>query len=123
MSRSSGPSSSAPTTIAGQQAWLPPSSHLSSKSSHHRDDTPARTNTPSLLLEDATMSESATVQYDGDNVEDEQRRQIVREWCRRTEAKIAGLLGGRNAVEEETGGNNGDQVDQLAADEPSIAEP
>jgi transcriptional activator SPT7 len=122
MSRS-GPSSSAPTTIAGQQAWLPPSSHLSSKTFHHRDDTPARTNTPSLLLEDATMSESATVQYDGDNAEDEQQRQMFKELYQRTEAKIAGLFGGRNSVEEENGGDNGAQVDQLAADEPSIAEP
>jgi transcriptional activator SPT7 len=124
MSRSG--SSTGPTISianAGQQAWLPPSSHLSSKSFHHRDDTPARTSTPSLLLEDATMSEPATVQYDGDNAEDEHQRQLFKELYLRTEAKIAALFGGRNAQEEESGEDNVAQIDQLAADEPSTAEP
>jgi transcriptional activator SPT7 len=69
------------------------------------------------------MSESATVQYDGDNAEDEQQRQMFKELYQRTEAKIAGLFGGRNAEEEESGENSGAQIDQLAGDEPSIAEP
>jgi transcriptional activator SPT7 len=69
------------------------------------------------------MSEPATVQYDGDNAEDEHQRQLFKELYLRTEAKIAALFGGRNAQEEESGEDNVAQIDQLAADEPSTAEP
>ena len=68
------------------------------------------------------MSESATVQYDGDNAEDEQQRQLFQELYRRTEAKIAELFGRGTTKEEESGEDNMPQIDQLAADEPSTAE-
>jgi transcriptional activator SPT7 len=100
----------------GQQSWLPPSSHLSNKTFHRRDDTPARSNTPSLLLEDATMAEPAAVQYDGDNVEEEHQRQMFKELYLRTEAKIASLFGGNGALEQEPTDDTAASEEQLLAE-------
>ncbi len=114
-------------SIANTQhpSWLPPSasSHLRSKAYHHRDDTPARSNTPSLLADDATMADSAAVQYDGDNAEEEHQRQLFKELYLRSEAKIAALFGGRGTSEQESGEDTSTAEDQLAAEEAAAAEP
>ena len=108
-------------TANGQQPWLPSSSHLGpNKTFQHRDDTPARSHTPSLF-EDATMGEPAAVQYDGDNAEDENQRAVFKELYKRSEAKLAALFGGASSEQEELGEDNTDQDDQLS-DAPITAD-
>ncbi|CZR64230.1 related to transcription regulator SPT7 [Phialocephala subalpina] len=108
---------------SGHQSWLPSSSHLSSKPFHRRDDTPAGSNTPSLPFEDATMGEPATVQYDGDSVEEDHQRQLFKELYQRSESKIAGLFGGQRTFEQDSADDDSAQNDQSVADELNIEEP
>ncbi|TVY59604.1 Transcriptional activator spt7 [Lachnellula suecica] len=122
--RNGGPSSS---FIASQKPWQPPSStpsFLNGKGLHqHRDDTPARSNTPSLLFEDAHLPEPAAVPYDGDNAEEEHQKAVFKELYRRSEARIAELFGGLPAadVEQESADDPSAHQDQLA-DAPSVKE-
>lgn len=99
----------------GQQPWLSSSSHLNSnnKSFLHRDDTPTRSHTPSVLFEDATMGESAAVQYDGYNIEEERQRARFKELYQRGEAKIAALFGGESLDEEAPQDDRQEQNGQL----------
>jgi len=123
MSKYGGPSGS---SIASQKSWLPPSSHtshLNGKAFHHRDDTPARSNTPStsLLFEDAHMAEPAAVgQYDGDsNAEEEHQKALFKELYRRTESRISELFGGVPAGDQLSAEDVSAQEAQLA-EEPNI---
>ncbi len=106
-----------------QQSWLPQSSHLSSKTFHHRDDTPLRSNTPSLLLEDATMADSATVQNDGDNAEEEQQKALFKDLYQHSERKLAALFRGGKTEDTQNGSENVAEADQLADDEARALDP
>ena len=108
-------------TNGAQQSWLPSSSHLHSKLFHHRDETPARSNTPSFLVEDAGMVEPATVQNDGESAEEEAQRQIFKELYLKTELKISRLFGGREADEDPICEDNSPRNDQLVAGESRSA--
>ena len=67
------------------------------------------------------MSESANV-HDGDAVDDAQRA-MFKEVYLHTEAKIAGLFGGKNTRREKLAEENIAHPGQLAAEEPSSAGP
>lgn len=112
---------------SGPAAWQHHSSHLSAKPYVIRDDTPPRSNTPSLLAEDAHMADSAPVQSDGDNAEEEQRL-FFKELYRKSEAKIAKLFGGLDlsgptSAVDECGLEDQLDVDELPAAEPPKEEP
>jgi transcriptional activator SPT7 len=104
------------TAHHAQHHWLPPSSHL--KSSHHRDDIPARsyTITPNHLREDATMAEPTAVQSEGDNTEEEHQKALFKELYRRSEARIAEIFGGGETIGSEN------VEDAVVADEEQLAE-
>ena len=76
----------------------------------------------SSLVEDATAGDPVTVQYDGDNVEEENQRAMFRELYQRSEAKIAALFGGEEQDEQAPGEETSAQVNQLS-DEPNTMEP
>jgi len=120
--RNGPPSGTISIASISQPSWLPASSHLSNKTFHRRDDTPVRSNTPSLLLEDATMGDSATVLFDGDNAEEEQQKLLFKELYLRSERKLAQLFGGGKSEESQSAGDNAVETDQLGEDEPSIIE-
>ncbi|RDL31876.1 Bromodomain-containing protein [Venustampulla echinocandica] len=129
MSSRSGPSAAGPAISItngahGHHTWLPPSSHLSSKPFNHRDETPARSNTPSLLFDDATMAEPAAVQYDGDrdNAEEEHQKALFKELYRRSEARIADLFGGNKFAEGRGSAEDASAHHDQLAEQPSTAE-
>lgn len=113
---------SAPSTFnhsVHHKPWPSSTARLSNKTPHRRDHTPARS-TPGLMADDATMGDSAAVQNDGDV--DEPRRQLFKELYLRSEAKIAGLFGGRGPLEQDPGEDNAAADAQLAIEDSHAAE-
>jgi transcriptional activator SPT7 len=106
----------------GQQSWIPPP-HLGhpTKSIHPRDDPPTRSDTPSLF-EDAQMADSAPVQNDGDNAEEESQRALFKELYLQSEARIAALFGGGASFEDSHEEDAFAQIGQLP-DPSNITEP
>jgi transcriptional activator SPT7 len=104
-------------------AWHAHGPHLSAKSFLIREDTPARSNTPSLPIEGAHMGDSAAVIYDGDNAEQEHQRHLFKELYRKSEAKISALFSkeDRSQIESVEANSGGD--DQLDAEEHLHTEP
>lgn len=121
MSSRSGLSGPTISTNGGSAPWYPHGSHLSAKKYRMRDDTPLRSNTPSIPIEDTHMADpAAVIPYDGDNVEDEQQRLKFKELYRKFEARIPQLWGGKPVPSAD-----GDAImeDQLDTDEPPTSEP
>lgn len=74
------------------------------------------------MADDAPTGESAAVQYEGDNAEDEHQRQLFKELYLRSESKIAALFGGRGSLEQDAGEDSAAADAQLAADESAALE-
>ena len=118
-SNAKGPFGSATRPV--NQPWPPPASHL--KNIHHsRDDISARSNTPSLLFEDAHMAEAGAVLQSEGDMEEEQQKALFKDLYWRSEARITELFGGVAHGERIFGQDMLAQQAQLA-DEPNIREP
>lgn len=103
----------------GSQPWLSSSSHLSSKTFHHRDldDASARSNTP-----DAIKGEPAPVQNDADTEEEEQYRTAWRGRILGKNSHLSALFGGGRIADQDPGATNSAQIEEIE-DEISAAEP
>ncbi|KAL3426275.1 Transcriptional activator SPT7 [Phlyctema vagabunda] len=109
-------------------SWLSMSSRMNSisklpnKPGKPRDDTPTRAHTPNHLFDNATMSDSATVQYDGDVEENDGRRTALKGRLNNRGIKLTGLFGtgifGRPDEDDAAAA----QAEQLP-DESAVAEP
>ncbi|RDW73791.1 hypothetical protein BP5796_07233 [Coleophoma crateriformis] len=99
------------------------SSKLSSKSFRLRDDTPTCAQTPNILFDNATMSDSATVQYDGDIAEEEDnRRSTLKGSFKYREGRISRLFGGEASAPLEQA-DDADAFNDQLVDAPVVAEP
>jgi transcriptional activator SPT7 len=106
----------------GQQSWIPPA-HLaqSSKTLYQRDGTPTRSQTPSLLFEDATMAQAPTVENVDDELE-EDKKQLAKfqELYRHSELRLAALFGGGRTDERGSAEEESAHIGQLTEDVPSV---
>ncbi|KAG4430268.1 hypothetical protein IFR05_014247 [Cadophora sp. M221] len=85
----------------------------------YRDDS----STPSIAgPDDITMVDSAPALYDLDNAEEEHQRQLFKDLYLRSEAKIAGLFGGRGSQEHDTAEDDSAADAQLAIEESTAVE-
>lgn len=79
--------------------------------------------TPSIAgPDDTTMVDSVPALYDPDNAEEEHQRQLFKDLYLRSEAKIAGLFGGRGSQEHDAAEDNSAADAQLAIEESSAVE-
>lgn len=96
----------------GKPSWRPDSSHLNQKNFRQRDDTPARSNTNTLLFE---MAEPVAV---AEEEEEERQKSIFKELYRQSEARIAQLFGrgggGEAYIDQDGGGTSMADDEQLA---------
>ncbi|CAG8950905.1 hypothetical protein HYFRA_00003122 [Hymenoscyphus fraxineus] len=107
----------------GKPSWRPESSHLTSKISRMRDNTPTRSNThphppPNTLLFD--MAEPVAVAE-----EDERQRALFKDLYRQSEARISQLFGGAGdaVYTDQDGGDTSMADDEQLAHQLGAIEP
>ncbi|RKF71895.1 Transcriptional activator spt7 [Golovinomyces cichoracearum] len=108
------------STTDTQQPWLPPSSHMSYRTTPPKDILSTRSNSHLISSDNALTSQSVTVPFDRDK--DEEQRKLFKQLYLETEPKIAKLFGGLGATDPNFSQREVVESDQSAATEDNAAE-